>query len=233
MIATVAVLVIVFVVSTRIILENGAERYIGADSERIRIRASEGYDTRTFDFKGITAIDTRGGWTVRIGGGESAFTVTAPENIHEYLTVDARGDTIYLSIDDTARFSGINNLTLTVSGYKIDRIDSAGALSLEIRESSVGELKIVTSGVLEMKASESSIDVLYVNVSGVANIDLAETPIKDAIVELSGMGNAELLMDGGNLTGRLSGAANINYYGSADVVNVETSGASKVRKGTR
>jgi hypothetical protein len=68
------------------------------------------------------------------------------------------------------------------------------------------------------------------DLSGVGNADLADVTVTDADVDVSGAGNVKLRMAGGRLTGGVSGAANLEYYGPVSEQSVQQSGFVNVRR---
>ena len=93
-----------------------------------------------------------------------------------------------------------------------------------------GALSLDVSGTGDVRGSASRFDALTLDVSGAVNVDLGDVPVANAEVDISGAGNVTLRMAGGRLTGELSGAANLNYYGTVSEASVETSGFVNLRR---
>jgi hypothetical protein len=76
----------------------------------------------------------------------------------------------------------------------------------------------------------SRFDELSLDMSGAASVELGEVAVRDAEVDTSGAGSVTLLMAGGRLTGDMSGAASLEYYGTVSEESVDTSGMVNVRR---
>ena len=77
------------------------------------------------------------------------------------------------------------------------------------------------SGVADIRGKNSSFDKAVITLSGTGNIDLSDVITINADVQLSGLGSINLYMDGGELSGNLSGLGNIEYSGKADRNNLK------------
>jgi hypothetical protein len=110
----------------------------------------------------------------------------------------------------------------------LEGVDLSGASELALSGFSGTKLDITASGATEIDASGGSYRDLTLIVSGAGNVDLSEIVVDDARVVLSGAGDIKLNMNGGELSGTVSGAGHIRYRGTVREENVVTSGFSSV-----
>ena len=73
----------------------------------------------------------------------------------------------------------------------------------------------------EIAGAASRFDALMLDMSGAGNVDLGDVPVTDAEVDISGAGKVALRMAGGRLTGDISGAENLEYYGTVSEESVD------------
>ncbi len=104
-------------------------------------------------------------------------------------------------------------MNLLIKNFNGDKIDIAGA------------------GVLNLEAEDSSFKRMELSISGAGNVKAENLPVRDMRINLSGAVNSKIRIDGGILSGSLSGAGNLTYYGAAETVDVSTSGATNIKYG--
>jgi hypothetical protein len=86
------------------------------------------------------------------------------------------------------------------------------------------------SGAVELRGTASRFETLTLDLSGAGSVDLGDVPVTDAAVDVSGAGNVTLRMAGGRLTGDMSGAANLGYFGTVSEETIEKSGFVNVSR---
>jgi len=131
-------------------------------------------------------------------------------------------------------------LQLNASGASVVLLESrAGTAKLSLSGTSKYDGKLNVEGPAEMEASGASSFVLQgrsetgrISLSGASKFSGSSFVfVRSAAVDASGASSATLCTDG-ELSADLSGASSLYYYGDAEVVKKETSGASSVnRKG--
>lgn len=222
------VLIVAGAVAARMVLEQTSDR--AARGDTTRLEASERYESRQFALTGYDTIRMTGGWKVRVSSLAETVEVSFPDNLEPYLIVEVADGLLALELDPKARISGLNRLEAVVPVGATEALETSGAVDLMLEQVDFDRLAIKSSGVLEVRAEGSLADRLTINSSGVADFDFATMPTRTVEVSMSGAGSARLLMDGGSLSGALSGATNVTYEGAASSVDVRTSGASQIRR---
>jgi hypothetical protein len=90
-------------------------------------------------------------------------------------------------------------------------------------------LAISVEGAANIEADNGRYDRLDLTVEGAGNIVLDGLAVTSANVSLSGATNVELLMAGGELTGRIEGFGNLSYAGTVSLEDVNVAGFANVQ----
>jgi len=176
------------------------------------------------------------------------ITVTADDNIIEYVRVFKEGSTLKVLMDEDKNYSNatlkvditlpdVENINLSgasasvISGFNFIHdldIQLSGASSVE-GSISTGDLTLELSGASAVSLSGSGID-LNINGSGASVLNLGQFALSDdASIILSGASVSTIRLEG-TLDAVLSGASVLSYYGNPTLGNIVTSGESVVQK---
>jgi hypothetical protein len=107
-------------------------------------------------------------------------------------------------------------------------LELAGSGRVELTGFEGEDLILTISGAGQVEGRDSRFENLELTISGAANVDFERIPVTNARVELAGASNVMLLMNGGVLTGNLSGFGNVSYEGSVSEESVRVSGFGRV-----
>jgi hypothetical protein len=189
---------------------------------------------QTYDFAGFDGIEVSGQWQVTIERGDAwLVAVDAPAELVERLRVRLDGDTLDLAYESPwwlGEFDGNDGLRATITMPALESLEISGASMVRFSGFEGGMLSLDVSGAGNIRGAASRFDDLTLDASGAVSVDLGDVPVADAEVDISGAGNITLRMAGGRLTGDLSGAANLNYYGTVSEESVDKSGFVSVRR---
>lgn len=190
--------------------------------------------TRNYDFSGFDRIDVEGQWSVTIERGEvSSVVVDTPAEVVESVEVAVDGDRLSVSYEGgwcAGCFRDGTALKATITMPEIESLDLSGATTVSFSGFEGRSLSVDVSGAVELRGASSRFDTLTLDISGAGRVDLADVPVTDAEVDVSGAGNVTLRMAGGRLTGDMSGAGNLEYFGSVSEERVQKSGFVNVRR---
>ena len=225
-IAVIAIAIVAFAIVARVVVERNFD--VTKTPRGERIRASEEYETKEYDFSGVKRIETTGNWNVKLVDSDDSVTIEYPENLKEYLEIEFDGETLELKISELTRIAGLDSLRATIPGGEVAKVSSAGMLHLSSASFDFDRFEADTAGSFVFSAPGATFAFLDIESSGIAKYDLASATIVSAHVEISGAGTGEFTMAGGSLTGDLSGASTITYSGSISELDVDTSGVSRV-----
>jgi len=207
--------------------------------------------TQEYDFSDFTRVSVSNAFRVTIDRGERhAVAVSVDDNLTDYLDVRLEGDTLYIGMKPSLHL-GFRNATqrAEITMPSVEGIELSGATQgdisgisgderLEIEVSGASRLRgDVTAGGMRMEISgASTVEIigsatdLDVEASGASNAKLGEFESGDTRAEASGASHVTV-RPSGRLTGAASGASTVTYLGNPESVQVDTSGASNVRRG--
>jgi hypothetical protein len=189
---------------------------------------------RAYDYADFQGVEVSGQWQVTIERGDAwQVAVEAPAELIESLRVRVEGDALDLSYEGRSwfgDFDGDNALEATITMPALESLEISGTSMVRFSGFDGSTLSLDVSGAGNIRGAASRFDELTLDVSGAVNVELGDVPVTDARVDISGAGNVTLRMAGGRLTGDLSGAANLNYYGTVREESVDTSGFVNVRR---
>jgi Putative auto-transporter adhesin, head GIN domain len=188
--------------------------------------------SETLDLAGFRRIDLRAAWRVTVGQGDAwRVEISYPQNLRDNLRVRVDGDALLLgyetrdwSVAERTRERFIARITMPA----LAGVDLAGVGRVDFAGFSGDRLAVDMSGAGEINGRGGRYDTLEVDISGVGGVDVSGLTVRNADVELSGAGSASLTLDGGTLSGNLSGAGVVRYAGSVGELRISTSGAGRV-----
>jgi hypothetical protein len=232
------------------VLVLGALVFSGCTPPFTAIRASGNIVTREEDISGFDRVDASHAFKVEITQADTfSVVLRIDENVLDYLEVAKRGNTLRIGLEPgrgyttgkvtmeaTVTMPELTGLELsgackgTITGFK-----SAKSLTVDVSGAShvrgdieSGDASIDASGASEVVLSGSAGD-LTADASGASGIDLADFPVGDANVGASGASRVTVNASG-TLDADASGASHVLYLGSPTLGNVDTSGASSVKR---
>jgi putative autotransporter adhesin-like protein len=189
--------------------------------------------TRTYDYTDFDGVDVNGQWQVTIERGDAwRVSVEVPAEVIGRVSVERIGNELVLQspwwLGDFDRAGGAVRANITMPA--LEALDLSGSTRLSFSGFDGSALSVDTSGGVEVRGAASRFDTLTLDLSGAGNINLADVPVTDADVDISGAASVTLRMAGGRLTGDLSGAANLEYFGTVSEESIDKSGFVNVRK---
>ncbi len=224
----------VLAVVTIIVIDRGAGwRPESGEATRAYTTSTKTSRAELRDFTGISA---GGIWQVDVvPGDEWQVDLIYPEDAADRLIVRVQNDRLMLAHrSDFWRFWDNWNSddaapTARIVMPALNALKVSGASKVQFDGFSGEQLDIRVSGAGKIDGANGRYTQLALRISGAGDADMSDIIFTDARTRLSGAGNVSLTMDGGVLSGRISGAAKIAYRGSASDVRITTSGAAAVR----
>ncbi len=132
------------------------------------------------------------------------------------------GDVLEVECSGATEFA-VDRLT-----YNLLDIDSSGASEIELNKLSIKNIDLDISGASEMFAEGDNISNLYIDCSGAAEIDFKQLSAKNIELHLSGATEASLLVNGGSISGTLSGVSSVEVYGDYSNKDLDVSFTSNI-----
>ena len=196
--------------------------------------------TRNFDLKDFRSISFVGSWKVHLDQGDAwQVELTYPKGVEEDMKVRREGDVLVLDPGSRSRhnwnwnwWGGDRNRTMTahIVMPKLDALQITGASDMDLAGFEGDKLDITISGAGNIDGERGKYKNLNLIMSGAGNVDMRHMMFTDAQVILSGAGNVQLGMDGGVLSGNLSGFGKIEYTGQVSDNRIHISGFGKVSR---
>jgi hypothetical protein len=194
----------------------------------------------SYDYSGFTGVDVMGQWEVAVERGDAwRVAIDVPEELRDDIEVELEGDELSFGYaggwcagcfpaGSTLRDG--DTLKATVTMPELESLDLSGATKLSFSGFDGASLSLDMSGASDVHGAASRFDSLILDKSGAGNLDLADVTVTHAEVDISGAGNVTLRMGGGRLSGEMSGAGNLEYFGTVSEESVEKSGFVNVRQ---
>jgi hypothetical protein len=212
------------------------------------IHGSEDTVTASSSASDFTAVSVENACEATITRGDVySVTVEINENIESHLNIENVNRTLYVTLDDghvynnlkfkvtitmpeLAEVEGSGASEITVSGF-----DAATGLLADLSGASelagnldCGDVTLRLSGASTVELSGSGADVAC-EASGASEVDMRDFSCEDAYMNLSGASTMRVNA-AGTISGDLSGASEVYYYGSPTVGSFDKSGASEVKR---
>jgi hypothetical protein len=200
------------------------------------IKASDTVVSETREVSGFTGIDMRTVGRVVISQGETeSLAVSGSDNVVPLVITSVENGVLVIDMEKdyfVTNMHGANVLTFTIGVKDLGALTVSGAGDVKMDGLTASRLKVTMSGAGRIDFSGLSLDSLSLTLSGAGdvtlsgeassaaillsgagNIDAADFKVQTADIDLQGLGNATLWVTG-KLTGSISGAGNIEYYGN-------------------
>ena len=182
------------------------------------------------DLVDFDTVYTEGGWTVTILQGDTfRVEVEASEKALDQMDVFTRGDTLHLELDSGIQ-SIAGNLRATVSLPDLERLRTVGGASISINGFDLDALEVVVDGAASIVARDGTIGDLSIDSDGAASFDFDQVRVANADVDMDGASSLDITMDGGALTGVLSGLGNVTFSGPVSEQSIKIDGLGRVRR---
>lgn len=196
-------------------------------------------------FSGIQ-IRTFGDVLIRVGDSES-LTVEGRDNLVPLVNTSTRDGTLVIEMEESVNILSANSAdllsfhitvrelnALEVSGLASVELDGltttsliltvSGAGNVQLHDLAAKRLSILLSGLGNVEARGEVVHAM-VEISGAGEVRAGDLKCQTADVDVPGLGSATLWVTDA-LSGTISGAGNISYYGSPET-NTDTTGLGR------
>lgn len=173
------------------------------------------------------AVRMEGFGTLAIAvGGASSVSVTADDNLIQYLKTEVAGGTLAITFTAPKGVSD-THITITVSTPTLDRIDVGGAAEVELTGATGPKLALGVEGAARLHAT-GAVDALEITIEGAAQARLFELHSREARVRIDGAGLADVDVKE-KLRAEISGLGQVSYRGDP-VVEKDINGIGRVTR---
>ncbi len=156
--------------------------------------------------------------------------VTLPKLVELTVSGASKGTfSNFQSTDDLAvTVSGASHVEAVniAAGYTTVEVSGAATLTGNIKSNNDSRFEISGASHVELTGGANN---LKAKVSGASRVDLGQFPVQNADVEVSGASNGTINLNG-KLDANVSGASNLYWSGTPIMGDIQTSGASNLRR---
>jgi hypothetical protein len=213
------------------------------------ITPSDTIITEERDVSGFTGIDmSTFGKVVLTQGEDESLTIKGSDNVVPLVKTTVRGGVLTIEMDENINPLGVNNaeevLSFKITVKDLSSLALSGLAEVEMASLSTSTLTLDMSGAGHVLLSELAAQDVDITVSGLGGIEVAgeathatidipgagevdagDLECQTADVTISGLGTATVWVTD-ELTGTISGAGNVRYYGDP-ATNTESTGVGQ------
>ncbi len=218
-----------------------------ACKELIGERGNEDRVTKSITIDSFEKVEISGNFKITLTPSEdNELAIEADENLHQYIDVFVRGNTLYILTD--RRLNSRKGIIIDIPVMELRRITSSGVSTIESKgliKSADLEIEISGAGKLDLNldVKEVTLDLsgatlvylegiaekLDVDMSGAGSLSAGEFKVQDCMVNISGVGHV-LVNVTGMLDAQVSGLGKVEYVGDPKSIRGDVSGIGKVSK---
>jgi hypothetical protein len=179
---------------------------------------------------GFDAIASSGQWRLTVTRGDDwRVRLDVPAELAQYIESRVVDGRLELGLKPGVWLRGFEGrMSADIVLPRLRSLALSGAATLDLTGFEGTRLEIGASGASKIGGHASRFDALVLTISGAVAVDLDDVTFTDADVRASGASNIKLRMAGGKLTGSMSGAGHLTYYGTVSEQGIRTSGAVRV-----
>ena len=212
------------------------------------LTGSGNHNTKDYAFRDFNRVEVSSAFEFEIRQSSSyGISITADDNVIEKVRVTKEGDTLKVGLDTIPRLGSLtlkaivtmpHLSALIFSGASHGRVSGFSSAS-DVNIKASGASKVtgdIIAGDVDFKVSaastvqlEGSARNIVANVSAASRLKLGDFMVNNANVNFSGASTGTVNLSG-KLNANLSGASKLSYVGEPTMGNINTSGASTLRK---
>jgi len=183
--------------------------------------------TETRSVSGFSSVELEGSGELQVEqNGTESLTITADDNILQYLTSDVSGGRLKLSMKNGS-YSTLTPVVYKLTVKSLKGIALSGSGSINGKALATDSMKIELSGSGEITTAGST-DHMEVVISGSGNVHGEGFKSKVARVEIDGSGSATVAASE-RLDVNINGSGNVEYIGDP-MVSTNNHGSGSVNK---
>jgi hypothetical protein len=176
-------------------------------------------------------------------GDQAALTVKGSDNLLPLIQTNVSNGELVIQTTENINITGMNKdnmLTFTITVRDLSGLKLSGAADVQMDSLNTANLDVVMSGAGQVTFNKLTCDSVNVTISGLGDVSMAgkatqasfdlsgagsikaaDLQLQTAAVNLSGVGGATLWVTG-SLTGTISGAGGVSYYGNPQTTTKTT-----------
>ncbi len=183
---------------------------------------------KNLSLRDIEEIEIEGRWIIDLKQSEEwKVEISFPKNTEHLLKHGQRNNRFKLEYDPPG-FGSRKYSVAVISIPTLTALALTGKNSLNINKFEGERIDFSITGRNVIKGNGGRFDTLVLSALGNNHVDLESVPTKNAYVNNTGKSKTVLSMDGGKLSGSLTGASILDYYGTTTENSVKVTGKARV-----
>ena len=183
---------------------------------------------KILSLRDIEEIEIEGRWIIDLKQSEEwKVEISFPKNTEHLLKHGQRNKRFKLEYDPPG-FGSRKSSVAVISIPTLTALALTGKNSVNINNFEGQRIDLFITGNNAIKSKGGRFDTLVLGMLGYNYVDLKSVPTKNAYVNITGNSKTVLSMDGGKLSGYLTGASTLDYYGAAIENAVKVTGIARV-----
>jgi hypothetical protein len=171
-------------------------------------------------------IDAGGAFYIEWSSGAPSATVTADENLQQYIEVKTENNVLRLRTSRSIHLS--HSLKVTITSPTFEAAELKGASQLVAHQVKGSGFYLETSGASKVTV-DGTVDELIATMTGASRLSAEALQTKNAQVSLTGAGRATIAVSD-SLKVSITGAGKVEYIGNPAHVEREIAGAGAIRR---
>ncbi len=188
--------------------------------------ARSDYVKKNYDLEGFDEIKADGIWEIHLSAGDRfKVELESFDDSIKHTSVTKSGSTLILS-SKKEYFSISDRPRINITMPALSRLNLTGMYDVDISGLNDSKMSVDITGVLSLTGIDSSVGDFSFSGSGIVYADLKDMPVNNANFNFNGVYLINMLMNGGELTGRIKGPGKIITKGNIikNSINVDAPG---------
>ncbi len=199
------------------------ERITGSGTTVTENRTVSGFDK--VDLKGL------GNLTIEVGDKE-ALTVTADDNLIDYITTEVFNNTLEIGVKPNLSINPSKPIEYKLTVKELSNITLSGFGNINMGDLTSEDLEVKLSGSGDLNFSTLHAENALIRVSGFGNIEADQMVIDQPNLEITGSGDIKVDdLQAVTLEVKISGFGNAELEGATTDLSVEVLGSGNYRGG--
>lgn len=196
-----------------------------------RIIGSGDVVTEDRDVSGFDKVDLQGiGNLTIVLGTEEALTITADDNLMEYITTDVYNDTLEIGMEPNLSIDPSRTIEYKLTVKELSSVVLSGFGNIDADKLSGEDVEIKLSGSGDMRFGEFKSENALLRISGFGDINVGSMVVDQPTFEITGSGDVEVdELQAIDLAVKISGFGNTDISGSATRQNIQILGSGDYR----
>ena len=165
--------------------------------------------------------------TVVYGDREGPIRITADENLLEYNESYVEDGRLVITTTGNVNLRPTQRIEIEIPGKHIQNVRVSGSNRIELLHIDQEWFRIRGSGSTRVTAA-GYVGELEVRMSGSSRLDAGDLISEQVTVRTSGSSRAGIYAEEA-IEARTSGSSRVSYYGNPEIVEINSSGSSRVR----